>query len=815
MKAPLSAQRISRAWEAVAINALFFLSGLAALVYEISWTRQLGILFGHTSQAAAVVLGAYFGGMGVGYALGSRWAARMPPLRGYAVAEFALGIWALLIPFLLRLLSTCSLLEIIERQPVPLAAAGRVIVSLLVLSPATVAMGTTLPFLAVHFERTSRRSVAATSTAYAWNTLGAFVGLFCAIGFLLITLGVEGSSAAAAMLSLLCAIGAVVLSRFSRATDLAAAQPWSPDANSNIEIRPSDDLDRKIAWIAAISGFVTLALEVLYTRLFSLVFHNSTHTFAIVIGVFLFGLSLGAFIASRLMSRVAPERIVRWGLLSGAACTSLSVLGFVWWTRLDYVALGPTFPAYLVRSLAHVAAVLLMPVTMLGTVLPAVWQAAGSTRLPQKIALLTMLNTLAAATGALSTSFVLLPWLGLWRSFAFIACVAAAGALLFAGRSRYNVAAVAMAAFASSVLWLPELNPTVNQLEARGFVERWSAAERGEELLRRWETPYGWIDVTRSRSTDALRIRQNLHYSYGSTGDDVSRERRQAHLPLLLHPNPQEVLFLGLGTGLTASGALPHPEVKTATVVELIPEVVTATRMLADWSHQPLADARLVIEVDDARHSLRRSEKQFDVIVSDLFVSWESTTGYLYTTEHYRAARERLNPNGLFCQWLALYQVGEPELQLIADSLSSVFPHVTLWWGRLSSERPIIALIGSEKPIQLDQGQIARRLEPLRASGRFHDNELTSPVSLFELWIGDWPRPAAHARLNSEEFPRVEFSCPASHGNRRMLSGKRLLEALDRRLLFLPRGSVAINAQSTLPPRDVRWQRSVLFPEIP
>jgi len=121
-----------------------------------------------------------------------------------------------------------------------------------------------------------------------------------------------------------------------------------------------------------------------------------------------------------------------------------------------------------------------------------------------------------------------------------------------------------------------------------------------------------------------------------------------------MHRNPQDVLFLGLGTGLTAAGAIPHQEVRHITAVELIPEVVEAVRFLADYNFDVVDHEKTRIVCDDARHYLLATEDKFDVIVSDLFVPWESESGYLYTVEHYEVAATRMKEGGLFCQWLPL-----------------------------------------------------------------------------------------------------------------------------------------------------------------
>ena len=122
---------------------LFFASGFAALVYEVSWNRQLGLLFGHTASAAAVVLAAYFSGMAIGYAVGGRAASRVCPFRGYAVCEFAAGIWALAIPAIIQFVTQADVDAWLQTDDASLRLLSRVLFSLLLLAPATISLGAT------------------------------------------------------------------------------------------------------------------------------------------------------------------------------------------------------------------------------------------------------------------------------------------------------------------------------------------------------------------------------------------------------------------------------------------------------------------------------------------------------------------------------------------------------------------------------------------------------------------------------------------------------------------------------------------------
>jgi spermidine synthase len=332
----------------------------------------------------------------------------------------------------------------------------------------------------------------------------------------------------------------------------------------------------------------------------------------------------------------------------------------------------------------------------------------------------------------------------------------------------------------------------------------------GEKLIRRWNSAYGWIDVVQREKTGAFKIRQNLHYRFGTTGNNV-REYRQAHIPLLLHPNPTDVMFVGLGTGLTAGGAVPHQDVKKIDAVELIPEVVEAIRVLADYNYNVIDHPKVEVFVDDARHHLLASERNYDVIVSDLFVPWESETGYLYTVEHFQTVRERLKPGGLFCQWLPLYQVGQREFKLIANSFASAFPNTTIWWGQLDSNSPVIAFIGTESSIKVDTEEVRNRIGQLKRHVSTNDHSISSLGKLPNQYIGDW-HVGSGARLNTDEYPRVEFLTPISNRNREMIRGAKLEQFFDGVLETLPTRSVSFSGSAETDHRRRRArQRALLF----
>jgi spermidine synthase len=772
------------------IYTLFFLSGFAALVYEAAWSRQIGLAIGQTAQAAALVLAAYFSGMAIGQFVGGRLTKRVSPLLGYGVAELIASAWGCIIPAMLDWVgSTAGPGDwSLFRE----SSVGRAVWCFLILLPATIPLGATLPLMieALALETGSRRRGI---TAYALNTAGGFVGIVAAAVLLLVAVGVRGSGYFAAVMSAVCGLIACM------AVMLGRDRTSLPVENTVAEQSPDGDWFWPI--FAAISGFGTLGLEVLYTRLFTLIFHNSTYTFAAIIAVFLLALALGAVLASLAGKWYSTRQIAAVSLSLGGLVLAISITAFPWVTGFEYFSYGDTFAGYIGGAFELVALFVLPPVTLLGMSLPIAIGAATSSR---AVGTLTAANTLAGAAGAIAAGFFLPQMIGLWLSFAVFAVLfGAAGVVLFCISGHQKTAIILGLLSAGTIVMLVG-GPVLDH-----------RAVGNRELVRRWESDYGWVDVARDRN-GALSIWQNLHYRHGSTAN-ATRQYRQGQIPLLLHKQPAEVAFLGLGTGMTAAPAIVDECVESVEVIELIPEVVSAARFLKETNLGVVDHPKVTVHTADARHYLLRTERRFDLIVSDLFVPWESRTGYLYTVEFYETVQRRMKPGGLFCQWIALYQLGPEQFEMIADSFSSVFPHTTIWWGRFDGKFAIVAIVGSEQPIEIDAQQLELRLAAWNRQAIGKDSELQSTTDLAELFLGSWPRNPAR-KLNTDEHPWLEFTAPISHRTGRTLSGLVLRYYFDQKLVLLPSTGARFPGGSNTLIDDAKRrhanQRSVLFGDL-
>ncbi len=769
---------------------LFVASGAAGIVYEISWSRQFGDVFGHTPHTAALVLSSFLGGLAVGYWLAGRAAARRHPLLEYGVLELIAAGWCCLVPLMLAGLARL-LPALIDADSLSLLGLLRAAACFLLLLPSTAALGATWPRMAAFLSPRWAPSARLLSWGYAFNTFGAMLGAAAAPAFLLAVVGVTKSSYLAAAVSAACGVGAIALAR---------GQVWNA-GNAEPASNTEEEAAEPHAWrwwlLVAFSGFAILALEVLYLRLFSLVFHNSTYTFAGVIALFLLALAAGAGIVGLIGRKLSTGQVAGLACAGGAIAIGFSLAAFAQWTGFRYFTAGDSFLGYSAAALLLVFVVVFPPITLFGTILPTAWRALDPTdRGKGRVAGLTAVSTLAGATGSLVAGFGL-PHLGLWSGFALLGgiyLVLGAAILIRCGTCLQWLVLVVIALPVLDLAWR-------TQNSARTLLP-------GDTLLRRWESDYGWIDAVQLPDSSRY-IRQNLHYGFGNSRRSVRRDYRQGHVPLLLHGNPRKVAFLGMGTGQTAAAALAHEELEEIVVVELIPEAVEAARYLSESNRGLVDHPRVEIHVGDARRFLRASGRKFDVITADLFVPWESQTGYLYTVEHYLNGIESLEPGGVFCQWLPLYQMGADDFELIADSFASVFPYTTLWWAQLDPAYPVLGLIGSREPVEFPGEEQLENWPKFELPAGGFDPWLENPSQVLALRLGRWHvrRPE---RLNTEEHPRVEFSAPIAHGDRSKMQRARLAQFFNEVLTKLPEEGVHVTVPEPSRGERLARQRGLL-----
>ena len=712
----------------------FWLSGAAALALEMLWMRSAGLVLGQTAPTTAMVLACYFGGLGVGAAAGRRITSE--PVRVYGRLEWGAAAGALWSLAVFRALRSDP-----GQAWLGAGGAGRALVAVALAGlPATVCLGATLPALGQALAR--RDDVGPVGgRLYALNTFGGAVG--CAVtGFgLPLLIGVTASYTAVAAASALAGALALLVAR------RAGLQGAAPTRPSDDPIPPGGGERTRLRAVAAGAGALGLGLEVLWTRLFAQVLHNSVYSFTAIALVFLVAIALGAGLAAALLRRVAPAALAGGALLGAALWTVAGVWLFTRWTDgLSYVGMHSGLGEYVGRIVALAAATAGPVAVASGAVLPALWaQWRGGEGAARPLGDLAAANTFGAVAGALAAGLLALPLLGIGATL----MLAAASYVVLAdlvrpARGRWR--ALGYAALLAVVIANPARVPLVHVGSDHDVVRAVA------------EGPSGIVSVVDSAGD--LQLRLDNYYVLGGSAA-AANERRLGLVPLLLHPAPRRVAFIGLATGITASAAVAVGVPRT-TVVELVPEVPRAARaFFAPWNAGVLERPGVDLVLDDGRRYLAASDEQFDVIVADLFIPWHPGAGSLYTREMYETAARRLAAGGIFCQWLPLYQLTRQEFDVIARTFLSVFPRATLWRADFYPNRPVVGLIGHAAPAALDLDRLQERMGQLPAWSR--DALLGTPRGLAMLYAGDLSVAADlfdAAPANTDDRPLIEFTAP-------------------------------------------------------
>ena len=794
------------------IRAIFFASGAAALAQEVLWMRRFTGLLGATAPAAAATLAGVFLGLALGGFLAARFAARVQhPLRAYGRLELVAALGALLVLPLLE--GGAALLPSIrgalDGSPFIARLLETLLAALIVLLPAT-CMGATLPVVAPALGAGGGR------TLYAWNLFGSVAGSLAVPFLLLPHLGVTGSYFVAVAISALAGGVALAASRTPTTTPPLPPQPQPSIsvARSNDRRDTGDSLPAGALGFA--SGALLLGLESAYVRLFAQVHESSLHAFSAVLAAFLLALALGSLLA-QFLARRRIDRGVALALCWLASAALLAVVPQLFHELTEGLAPLRGNSNKRLTSLLWLAALLLVPpVALAGAGLPLLL---GPLQVaPDRARLGTLLgwNTIGSMVGPLIVTFGLFPTVGLFTSFAgaAIVLVVVAGTVLrrrveSAWQSRASLLTILLLAATIGLAFRP---PPRVHLDAKA----------GESLVELVEGPLciaatiahpvsgaaegGGAAGAGGDRASSFSLKIDNHYTLGgtlATGD----LRQLGHLPLLLHPRPRRVAFLGLGTAITAGAATLHP-VDTIDLVELLPETIgLARRHFADANLHVFDDPRARLHVDDARTFLRGQRGAFDVLVGDLVVPWRAGESALYTREHFEQARAALAEGGLYCQWIPADQLRREQLDSIIATFLDVFPRATLWRGDFFSALPTLGLIGHT--VDIDPIAVASRAARLAPGLDAASPYLMHHAGVWLNCIGALDPKAPRwleSRRHTSDSPWLELAGPerGSGKDATTLIG----HALDPLLARAAATPLVGTPLATLGPEELEWRRA-------
>jgi len=783
----------------------FFFSGLTGLIYEILWTRMILKIIGGAPFAVSIILTVFMGGLGLGSYLAGRSIDRIQEpvklVRLYGLLELAIAAYGLVLPLLLAALKPlyAVLYNHLFAHFMPYSLLTFVGCAAVLLLP-VVCMGATLPILCRFCVTRLSHLGTRAGRLYGLNTIGAATGaLLC--GFWLIDLlGVWGTLVLAVLVNTVIGLSCILVayktrsgrdagrgadfdSEKSRRIDppQAATTPQSPAAGTGALV------------IFAVSGFCAMAYEVMWAKLLGLIVGPTTYSFTIVLVTFILGLALGSAIFGWLADKTGKAM---WLLIFTQLAAALSVLGIsqlIGNSQLFFAKVIFTFQdqfalVSLIKAIS-LFAFMILPTLCLGATFPLVGKICTRSvfRVGKSIGFAYAINTIGALSGSFCAGFVLIPLLGkenglsLMVGLQLLTALIVSGVVLFKNKNAvWKLVPLSAAVLAGLLLCLhfPQWN---HSLLARGKYHRFETIAqdvrnsgwlqsllKGPEILARSEQGelvyYGdgiGGFTTVQKYTGPLGTAHYVLYNSGkadaSSKGDMKTQTLSAHLPMLFHRDPRAVMVLGLASGVTAGEVLQYP-VERLDIVDINDQVVEASDFFIPWNHNVLSDPRTNLIIQDGRAHLSLTDRTYDVIISEPSNPWMAGLASLFTRDFFELAKNRLNDDGLFVQFMHTYQMDWPTFALVGRTFAQVFPNSLLAVTRPSGIGTDYLLVGFKGRGRMSLDNAKRNIAYARKSKNI---SLSDPRLLYRLIVSEnlqdlfGPGP-----VNTDSRPRLEFAAP-------------------------------------------------------
>jgi spermidine synthase len=785
---------------------LFFLSGACGLVYEVLWCRQLGLIFGNTVQSLSAVLTAFMAGLALGSYLAGRLCHRLKrPLLAYGILELCIGAYCAALPWLF---SDHGPIVPVYRTLYGETGSGslsivRFAISLVLLLIPTTFMGATLPVLSQYLSGIKTSLGRTVGALYAVNTFGAVAGAAATGFFLLPNFGKSQTNWIAVGCNVMLGVLAINLG-LRQTLGLLPAVPANAQKSQEPSAQSPEPISAAVKMTVAafaITGFAGMATQIAWTRAISLSTGSSTYAFSLIVSVFILGLSLGGAWAAR----VAPKTLDPLALLAkillvigllGLAISVLLGIGPILFFFLLAWSSQSSWWVLLVAEAFGIGLIILLPTFLMGATLPLTMQVAARYResAGRTVGTIYAVNTIGAILGSFLGGLVLLPLLTIQYTLVVAALMYAIPGLLLMGmisgvenrKPRFLALAlvVVVAGLVCVQPWDGKImssgvyllyDPRAIQL-ARDFhlLDALPNLNKGRELLYYKEGASATVAVVELDTPKG----KDLMLSVGGKPDASSRGDMSTQIGLTLIPEmlhekgPEDVLVIGLGSGVSVGAALAPESVKRVDVVEMSPEVVEASEKFHAYnelSYVPtrpwLQTPKVELLINDGRNHLLLTSRRYDVIASEPSNPWMAGVGNLFTREAFELTRSCLKPGGIMCQWVHSYRLEQTDFHSIIRTFIDVYPYAQFW----NVGDGDYLLIGSETSLIQPLERLRARLREPKVAGWLskvhYDNEaeFLSCYLVDRVFMDEMTDPArTHTRVHTDDNMLLEFSAPRS-----------------------------------------------------
>ena len=678
---------------------IFAASGFAGLIYESIWARYLKLFLGHAAYAQTLVLVIFLLGLVAGSLLCARLSARLRhPLLWYVAAEIIVALVAVYfhdIFVLARGWATDTVLPTIASDTA--AEWFKWGLGAVLIFPQSVLLGATFPLMSAGVVRLFPASPGrVVALLYFSNSLGAAIGVL-ASGFLFIPLlGLPGTLLVAGLINTFAAF--MVWGLGWRFNDVAAS--LSPPAAA------TPPLSALILGAAFVTGVASFIYEIVWVRMLSLLLGTSTHNFEIMLSAFILGLAIGGWLVRR-RADGKTETLSLLGviqLMMGVfALWSLFAFPFIYDTLNDFLRDVPRnddgYTLFLGFGLV-LSMLMMLPATVCaGMTLPLLTKRLMNSGGEGAVGRVYAANTAGAIVGVFLAVHVLLPNAGLQLALLTGAVLdMGLGLVLFAvvAKARVTFAlpltgAVLVLALvfgginpqiaAAGVFRYQDIKPLKIVYYADGKTASISVAEydKKEKGKSRSIATNGKIDAGVMYLTAGEKT---ANYS-----SDETTMALLGLLPLVYRPQAEKVLNIGFGSGTTSRVLLASPSLQRLDNVEIEPKIIEGARLLGARVAPVFDDKRNHFIINDAKTVLARAGGFYDVIISEPSNTWVSGVANLFTQEFYRRVRLSLAKDGIFVQWMHLYETEPRIVASVIKAMSQEFGDFTAY---LSSTNDLI-----------------------------------------------------------------------------------------------------------------------------
>lgn len=741
-----------------AVYLIFAISGASALVYQVIWARWLGLVFGNTTLSISIVLGSFMMGLALGSWLVGRFLHRIEnPMRYYAVMELGIGAFALCFPFISKMADLLFIAIVSSESLTGFGLFMRALLSTAVLIVPTTFMGATLPLLTDFFHRSPKHTKNwKAGLLYAVNTMGAAVGIVTASFILIELIGVLATTFIASGLNLVVAFIGYRLS----------LSPTLIKEESRVAgVRRLDGPGKFAVAVITASGFLALASEVLWTRTLETIIGNSSYAFASIVFLYLVGIAAGSWIMALLVNRLKALPIWIAAMLLGMGLWTVVSVKFFELIGASVAGFGGAMvPVSTLLGHYLKATSVLFPLSLLsGACFPLATRIIDPLSEDAKGVLVARAyawNTVGALAGSFVAGLLIAPFLDYLNSIYVMAalyCFAAAVSYAVLGISKwhipYRLPATAGLGLLAAVFTLLSFfmaydqNYTVRRLNERD--------DSFYHVLFHKPGLQGITSVIQRRTNPG----ENLLFVNGvGMTLKVTDTKMMAHLPMLLHPNPENTLVVCLGMGTTYRSAISYG--KKVTVVELVKEVVEAFDYF--YEDAPLLRAypggKMV--VNDGRNFLKLTREKFDVITIDPPPPIDAAgINNLYSKEFIQLARDRLNKGGIMAHWFPMPGSGAgvddlETLKILIKTFAEVFPY-TYVHGSFNNFG--LHVIGSREPVySLSEQALVKKLSNKAVSQDMNELERVPVEFVVQGWVAP-PRDYLSKQVITDNMPHLEF----------------------------------------------------------